>query len=90
MPTRTRPKPPWPPARRVPYKDRTLEAQWLGKHRAEYAGEWVAVYDDRLIAHDADPDRFFAALKASGVKDALLEHIPEALPEGESFWMGWA
>src|SRR6185503_8925816 len=35
----------------VPVPDSTRELQWLVDHARQYAGQWVALEGDRLIAH---------------------------------------
>ncbi len=46
-------------------KDRTPEYKWLHLHGSKYRGEWVAVLDDRLVAHSADPHEMRAKLDAA-------------------------
>jgi hypothetical protein len=61
--------------------------QWLREHSREYAGQWVAIEGDRLVAHSLDADQFFAAVRQSGVKDPLFAHLE---PEDERpFAGGW-
>jgi hypothetical protein len=49
--------------------------KWLSQHRREYAGQWVAIDGDRLVAHGFDADRFFAEVDQSGVTDPLFAHL---------------
>ena len=74
-------------AKVVASRDRTREMKWIEEHRSGYAGQWVAVEGDRLIAADADPLKVFAAAKAEGIRSPFVVHIlPEdALP----FVPGW-
>ena len=87
MPTNTRP--PLPPIQRVKSKDRTREFKWLDQHWREYAGHWVAVEGDVLVAHGFDADKFFAEVKASGVTDPLFDRIEplDQLPYGGGCWL---
>jgi Family of unknown function (DUF5678) len=34
----------------VKMRDMSKNMKWLSEHRGEYAGKWVAIYEDRLIA----------------------------------------
>lgn len=40
-------------ARNLPIKDRASEIEWLQKRRDEYAGQWIALDGDKLIASGA-------------------------------------
>lgn len=53
----------------VPVPDSTRELQWLVDHARQYAGQWVALDGDRLIAHGIACDVFNAA-------DADGAHLP--------------
>lgn len=65
-----------------PMPDRTREFAWIEEHKREYAGQWVALDGDRLIA--ASPDRLdiSAAIKAADSKRPLIHRIssPDDLP----------
>lgn len=65
MTTKARPR-----VRRVsaPYIDRSREMKWLAEDEQEYAGQWVLLWEDRLIAH--------------GDGDDLLAMRDKALAEG--------
>ncbi len=75
-------KPPKPPLdKRVPPKPipeggmRALH--WIAEHRREYAGQWVALDGDRLIAHGPDHDEVWAAAQASGVYLPLISFVED-------------
>jgi hypothetical protein len=70
----------------VPSKDRTLEYKWLKEHSKEYAGQWVALEGDQLIAHSFNANEVFAAADASGIDRPLFLRFenPDALP-----FAGW-
>ncbi|GEM_PF-5779556 len=75
MPVTTRP--PLPPIRRLPPEEAVhceAELRWIGQHRDEYKGEWVALDGDRLLAHGTDGDNVFAAARAQ-VKTPFLHHF---------------
>jgi hypothetical protein len=65
-----------------PSKDRTREAQWLIEHGKEYAGQWVALEGDQLIAHSFNADEVFAAVDASGIDRPIFTQVedPDGLP----------
>lgn len=59
----------------VPNKDR--EMQWLLNHAREYAGQWVALDGDRLIAHGADAKEVYAAANADGAYLPLVTQVED-------------
>lgn len=68
-----------------PMKDRTREMAWLATHQHEYAGQWVALDGDHLIAASPNRLEISAAIKAAGVKLPLIHRIAasdEPLPMG--------
>lgn len=48
------------------------ELKWLREHRAEYANQWVALDEDRLIRAGRSAKEVHAAAKAAGVHHALI------------------
>lgn len=79
-----------PPGRRVPLaetlKDRSRELAWLMKNQGDYAGQWVALEGDELIAHGYDLKQVSDEAKTKGVDDPIFAHAedPNALP-----FAGW-
>jgi hypothetical protein len=71
---------------RFPSKTFDLEYSWLREHAGEYAGEWVALDEDRLISHGTDVRQVHAAAQAAGVEYPYLLQIDpaDAVPFG-----GW-
>jgi hypothetical protein len=68
-----------------PAIDDTRERTWIKEHRHEYAGQWVALDGDRLIAASPNRVEISAAVKADGAKLPLIYRIPapdEPLPMG--------
>ena len=59
----------------LPIRDRSREAAWLQKHRDEYAGQWVALDGERLIASGQDLKQVAATARRSGVPDALMMRV---------------
>jgi hypothetical protein len=77
------PKPPLD--RRVaprPIPDSTREMKWLAEHARDYAGQWVALDGDRLIAHSFTHDQVRAAAEADGAWLPLITFVedPDAPP----------
>ena len=73
------PQPPKPPRDRcvqpIPVPDSKREVQWLAAHAHEYAGQWVALDGDKLIAHGLDHREVWAAAEASGVYLPLVTFV---------------
>lgn len=59
-----------------PMKDRTRELVWIEQHRHEYAGQWVALDGDRLIAASPIRAEISVAIKADGAELPLIDRIP--------------
>jgi len=73
--------------REVPARDRKREMQWIADNRSTYAGQWVAVEGDRLVAAAMDARKVFTAAKAEGIAIPFVVHI---LPEDSlPFVPGW-
>ena len=49
---------------------------WIEEHRAEFAGQFVALDGDRLVAHGADSQEVIAAVRASGLNGLFFTLIP--------------
>ncbi len=76
-----------PAAREVLARDRQREVKWIADNRSSYAGQWVAVEGDRLVAADMDARKVFVAAKAAGIEIPFVVHI---LPEDSlPFVPGW-
>lgn len=68
-----------------PAVDDTRERAWIEAHRHEYAGQWVALDGDRLVAASPNQAEVWAAVKADGAKLPLVARIrtlDEPLPIG--------
>ena len=70
-----------------PSRDRAVERIWIDRNRAAFAGQWVAVEGDRLVASGMDAQEVFAAAKAEGIQSPFVVHIlaDDSLP----FVPGW-
>lgn len=55
---------------------------WLEEHRAEYAGQWVALHDGRLIAHSSDGEALVEPVRQAGVHCPMIVFVePPACAE---------
>ncbi|MEP7338793.1 MAG: DUF5678 domain-containing protein [Acidobacteriota bacterium] len=75
QPNKTKP----PLDKRVPCEpmpDRTREKEWVKAHRQAYAGQWVALDGDRLVAASPNRMEISTAVKADGGKLPLILRIP--------------
>jgi hypothetical protein len=59
----------------IPVPDSEPNDRWLREHSHEYAGQWVALDGDRLIAHGAEARVVFAASRADGSYLPLVTYI---------------
>lgn len=56
---------------------------WLEEHRAEYAGQWVALHDGKLIAHSTDGEALVEPVRQAGVRMPLIVFVEQ--PDTELF-----
>lgn len=61
-----------------PFPDSTRELQWLIDHAREYAGQWVALDGDRLIAHGTIADAVFDAAEADNARLPLVTFVEDS------------
>lgn len=59
---------------------------WLAENRAEYLGQWVCLYGDKLIAHGADGLEVHRQAKEAGIKSPYLVRVIE---EPKNFVGAW-
>ncbi|MCI0489030.1 MAG: AAA family ATPase [Blastocatellia bacterium] len=59
-----------------------LERKWMEENSQEFAGRWVALDGDHLVAFGASAGEVYAALKAAGISGNLVTRIkhPDDLP----------
>jgi len=69
-------------AKNLPIKGRASEVEWLQKHRDEYAGQWIALDGEKLIASGDDLKQVVSTARRLGVPDALMMRVEpnDALP----------
>lgn len=51
--------------------------RWVVEHAREYAGQWVALDGDHLIAHSPKHDEVWAAVQASSVHLPLVTFVED-------------
>lgn len=61
----------------IPVPDSKRELRWLKEHAREYAGQWVALDGNRLIAHGSDAKAVFAAADADGAYLPLVTQVED-------------
>jgi hypothetical protein len=64
-----------PSFRRVPVVDRTAEFRWIAAHRNEYAGQWVALHGNQLLAHHTDYREVSQAVKTQGATQVMFMYL---------------
>ncbi|HXU35982.1 MAG TPA: DUF5678 domain-containing protein [Blastocatellia bacterium] len=57
-----------------PYNDRRRELAWLAAHEEEYAGQWVLLEGERLVAHGDDPLSFREIARAERIEVPFIVH----------------
>ncbi|HLG14885.1 MAG TPA: hypothetical protein VJH03_10350 [Blastocatellia bacterium] len=70
-----------------PYIDRSRELAWIAEHREEYAGRWVFLEGDRLIAHGDDPLRFREIARAEGIETPFIVHMRKETGPSMGGWL---
>lgn len=60
----------------VPEPDPEPNRRWLAAHKSEYAGKWVALDGDRLIADGETEKEVANAAKTDGAYLPLVVYIP--------------
>jgi len=65
----------------IQMRDMSKDMKWLGEHRKEYAGKWVAVYEDRLVASSDTAAEVFAEMDRAGLPQSLVTFVEEPLPK---------
>jgi excisionase family DNA binding protein len=68
----------------VKMRDMSKDMKWLSQRRREYAGKWVAIYEDRLIASGDNAAEVYAEADSAGFPQTLVTFIEEALPQKKS------
>ena len=71
----------------LPYLDRSREMDWIEAHRSEYAGRWVALDGDCLIAHGNDPLTFKEEVRLKGIERPFIVHIQDDATPQMGGWL---
>ena len=66
--------------------DLSRELRWIEEHRAEYAGQWVAVRGDRLLNSGPDGREVYEAARAAGDERPFVTRVE---PADELPFAGW-
>lgn len=66
--------------------DLSRELRWIKEHRAEYAGQWVAVRGDRLISSGPDGRQVYEAARSAGDESPFVTRVE---PADELPFAGW-
>jgi len=66
--------------------DLSRELRWIEEHRAEYAGQWVAVRGDNLLSSGSDGRQVYEAARAAGDERPFVTRVK---PDGELPFAGW-
>jgi hypothetical protein len=65
------------PVPATPVTDSTRELKWVAEHARQYAGQWVALDGDRLIAHGPVASDVFDAADADGAHLPLITFVED-------------
>ena len=63
----------------IKMRDMSKDMRWLAEHRDEYAGKWVAVYEDRLVASGDSAKDVYEASDKIGIPQTLVTFIEAPL-----------
>ena len=66
--------------------DLSRKLRWIKEHRAEYAGQWVAVRGDRLLSSGPDGRQVYEAARAAGDECPFVTRVE---PADELPFAGW-
>lgn len=61
----------------APYIDRTLEFEWMKKHKHEYVGQWIALMGDKLVASGPVAKDVFAKARELGYPRAMVGFVED-------------
>jgi len=61
-----------------PIDDGRAELEWLANESRNFAGEWVALDGNRLVAHGPKLAAVKAAAQAAGVSKPLFASVPDS------------
>jgi excisionase family DNA binding protein len=65
----------------IKMRDMSKDMKWLSEHREEYAGKWVAVYEDRLVASGDNAKDVYTEVDRVGLPQTMVTFIEEPLPK---------
>ncbi len=70
----------------VPVQSRTIESNWVERHRDKYLGRWIALEGDTLIASAANAREVFLAARQAGIANPYIIHVT---PKLDPYLGGW-
>ena len=68
------------------FKQHNSNLSWLDEHRAEFAGQWVALHKGQLIAHSTDGEALVEPVRQAGVHSPLIVFVE---PPGAELFVGF-
>jgi hypothetical protein len=68
------------------YRTRERERAWINTHREQYLGQWVAIEDDKLIAHGTNPRQVYLSAREAGISVPYIVHV---IPKVDAYVGGW-
>lgn len=70
----------------APVEMRATEMHWLAEHEAEYAGQWLALDGNRLLARGTDLKQVMTEARARGVANPFFAYAEDPR---QAQWGGW-
>lgn len=61
--------------------------KWLKENRAEYLGQWVCLYGDKLIAHGTNALEVHRTAKEAGIESPYLVRVVEEAAAFAGAWL---
>lgn len=60
-----------------PVNERREEMEWLARESGSYAGQWIALDRNRLVAHGPKLAAVRAAARAAGIEEPFFASVPD-------------
>jgi hypothetical protein len=61
-----------------PLRDTSRDWDWVNEHADQYRGQWVMVYEGRLVAAEANIRQVLSKVPRGMYPDSMLTYIPTA------------
>ena len=62
--------------------------EMTGEEAARYGGEWIAVYDGRVVAHGKDPSMVLVEARRAGAESPFMHYIYGSPSEVPYYYTG--